>query len=332
MRCILTVLETWIVTNGGAGFETQALGVAEAMGVNPVVKRVAQAAPWGWLAPWGPVVGAGDIAPPWPDLVIASGRQSIPFARMIRARSRGRTFIVVLQDPRVPPSWFDFVWVPEHDRLRGANVFSTLVSPHRITPERLADEARRIESDIAHLPKPRIAVLLGGATSVYRFDETAAAQLGDQLAALAKRYNAGLMITPSRRTGRAQADIIRARIKDVPAVMWNGEGPNPYFGYLGAADFVLVTGDSVNMVGEAAATGKPAYVIPLEGHSSKSQRFLDAMAARGFVRPFEGTLENWSTAPLNPTREIADAIARAMAQRKNATIGPEQRSRRKTHG
>jgi mitochondrial fission protein ELM1 len=305
-------IKTWTVTSGAAGFETQALGVAEALGVVPVVKHVRQSAPWHWLAPWGPVADAGDIVPPWPDLVIAAGRQSIPFARMIRRRSRGQTFVAVLQDPRVPPAWFDFVWVPAHDRLRGPNVLSTILSPNRITPQRLADEAQRIAPKIAHLPNPRIAVLLGGANGVFRFDERAAARLGGQLAELARRHDAGLMVTPSRRTGRAQADIIRERIKDAPAVMWNGEGENPYFGYLGSADAILVTCDSVNMVGEAVSTGKPVHVVELEGGSAKWRRFLDPIYALGAARPFKGDLESWTYVPLNATAEIAAAIARAM--------------------
>lgn len=306
----------WIVTDGGAGFETQALGIAEALGVVPVVKRVSQPAPWCWLAPWGPVANDGDIAPPWPDLVIAAGRQSIPFARMIRRRARGTSFVAILQDPRVPPSWFDFVWVPAHDRLRAPNVFVTVVSPHRLTPTRLAAEAARIAPEIAHLPHPRIAVLLGGTNSVYRFDEKAAARIGTALAVLATQTGTGLMVTPSRRTGTRQAEIIRERIKDVPHVMWNGEGDNPYFGYLGSADTVLVTCDSVNMVGEAAATGKPVYVLSLEGGSDKSRRFLAAIYAMNAARPFEGLIESWSYEPPNATADIAAALARALAARK----------------
>jgi mitochondrial fission protein ELM1 len=314
MRPILTKPTTWIVTDGGAGYEVQALGIAEALGVVPEVKRITQAPPWRWLAPWGPVKDANAITPPWPDLVIAAGRQSIPFARYIRREAAGKTFVAVLQDPRVPASWFDFVWVPAHDKLRGPNVLATIVSPHRLTPERLAQEATRIGPQIVRLPHPRVAVLLGGTNAVFRFDEQAAVRIGDELAELAKRYKAGLMVTPSRRTGARQAEIIRERIKSVPGVMWNGEGANPYFGYLGAADAVLVTCDSVNMVGEAAGTGKPVYVIGLKGGSAKWKRFLGAVYAHGAARPFAGKLESWRYTPLNATQDIATALMRAFRQ------------------
>lgn len=306
------------MTDGGAGFEVQALGIAEALGVVPEIKRVKQAAPWRWLAPYGPAVEPNGIAPPWPDLAIAAGRQSIPFARMIRARSRGRTFVAVLQDPRVPASWFDFVWVPAHDRLRGPNVFVTTVSPHRVTPSRLEDEARRVAPEIAHLPHPRVAVLLGGSNSVYEFGENEAARIGDELAEAAQLSGGSLLVTASRRTGERQAEIIRERIKSVPSVMWSGEGANPYFGYLGSADAIVVTCDSVNMVGEAAGTGKPVHIIGLTGGGEKSDRFLRAIYESGAARPFKGLIEKWSYAPLNATAEIAAALARAYEARKKA--------------
>ena len=308
-------IKTWILTNGMAGYEVQAIGIAEALGLAPEIKRVKPGAPHRWIAPWGPAAPAEGIAPPWPDLLIASGRQAIPYARMIRRRSGGKTFVVVLQDPKVSPARFDLVWAPRHDRLDGANVISTLTSPHRLTREKLAAEANRIEPQVAHLPHPRIAVLLGGTNSVYHFSESAAERIGAQLAGIADHSHAGLMVTPSRRTGEAQCRIIREHLEGRPALMWDGKGANPYFGFLGQADAIIVTCDSVNMVGEAASTGKPVYVIELEGGSPKFRRFLDAMYASGAARPFAGQLESWEYEPLNATHEIADAIARGLAAR-----------------
>lgn len=305
----------WVLTNGMAGFETQALGIAEALGLVPQVKRVSPGAPYRWLAPHGPAAPAPGIAPPWPDLLIASGRQSIPYARMIRRKSRGRTLTVILQDPRVSPRHFDLVWAPAHDRLEGPNVLSTLTSPHRLTRARLDTEAARIAAQVAHLPHPRLAVLLGGSNAVYTFSQDAAHRIGAQLAHLADHVHAGLMVTPSRRTGEAQTRIIRDHLEGKSAIVWDGTGENPYFGFLGQADAVVVTCDSVNMVGEAAFTGKPVYIIELEGGSAKFRRFLEGMYAQGAARPFVGQLESWEYAPLNATHEIADAIRRCVAAR-----------------
>jgi mitochondrial fission protein ELM1 len=122
-------------------------------------------------------------------------------------------------------------------------------------------------------------------------------------------------VTPSRRTGEAQTRIIREALKGKPALVWDGTGDNPYFGFLGLADAVVVTCDSVNMVGEAAFTGRPVHVVELDGDSAKFRRFLDSMYAADAARPFVGTLESWEYAPLNATHVIAEAIRTRFAQR-----------------
>ncbi|MAB12890.1 MAG: hypothetical protein CMI59_03190 [Parvibaculum sp.] len=303
----------WVLTNGMAGFEVQGIGIAHALGLEPELKRVRPPAPWKWIAPHGPSGPADGIAPPWPDLLIASGRQSIPYARMIRRKSQGRTFVAVLQDPRVSPREFDFVWAPLHDRIDGGNVLKTLTSPHRLTRERLAEEAALIDPQIENLPHPRVAALIGGTNAAYTLTEETAGRIGAQLAGLCDHYGAGLMVTPSRRTGDKAVALLKEHLEGRPATIWDGTGHNPYFGYLGAADAVVVTCDSVNMVGEACFTGKPVYVIELEGantrKAAKFRRFLDALYTAGVARPFAGQLESWEYEPLNATEEIAAAIA-----------------------
>ncbi|PKQ06147.1 MAG: hypothetical protein CVT72_07480 [Alphaproteobacteria bacterium HGW-Alphaproteobacteria-11] len=311
-------LTCWALTGGLIGCDVQVVGVAEALGFTPELKHVSPPPPFRWLAPYCPAPPMPGIAAPWPDLLIACGRQAVPFARAIRRRTGGRTYTVFLQDPRIDPSNFDLVWAPAHDRLEGPNVISTLVSPHGLTRAKLAAETARIAPEVAHLPHPRVAVLLGGTNSAYTLSEEAAARIGTELAALAEREGAGLMVTASRRTGAAQEKAIRERIAGTSAVMWDGTGLDPYFGYLGSADAIVVTCDSVNMVGEATFAGKPVHVIemtPERPHKArKFRQFLDALYVQGAARPFQGHLERWECEPLNATNEIAQAIAAGLTQ------------------
>ncbi|GAK45980.1 conserved protein [Tepidicaulis marinus] len=303
----------WVLSNGNAGYEVQGIGLAEMMGVKPEIKRVSPGAPGKWLAPWGPAMKDPAIAAPWPDLLIAAGRQAIPYARMIRKASGGRTFVAVLQHPHVRPSKFDFVWVPAHDRLSGPNVLSTLTSPHRITPEKLAAEAEAFDVQVAHLPRPRVCVLIGGTNKAFTLDEARMETICAGLKAVMEG-GASLMVTPSRRTGEAQTAILKRELEGPRAVVWDGKSDNPYFGFMGQADAVIVTCDSVNMVGEATATGKPVHVIELPAISpikaSKFRRFLDALYAEGAARPFAGRLESWDYRPLNATKDVAREIVR----------------------
>src|SRR3546814_21003910 len=105
------------------------------------------------------------------------------------------------------------------------------------------------------------------------------------------------MSTPSRRTGRRNEEILRRALAGLPAGIWDGDGENPYFGILALADHVVVTGDSVNMVSEAASTGKPVHVVHLQGSSAKFPRFHDGLVAPGVPRPFPAPLAAWPPPP-----------------------------------
>ncbi|HET8727389.1 MAG TPA: ELM1/GtrOC1 family putative glycosyltransferase, partial [Alphaproteobacteria bacterium] len=139
--------------------------------------------------------------------------------------------------------------------------------------------------------------------------------VAEVLSNLARERGLGLMVTPSRRTGADNEAILRARLDGLPAEIWDGTGENPYFAYLGLADAIIVTADSVNMVCEAASTGKPVYVIELEGESAKFDAFHESMRRAGITRPFDGRLDDWSYQPLCETERAAAEVWRRMASR-----------------
>src|SRR5690606_828770 len=121
-------IRCWVVTDGKAGMESQCLGLAEALGLSPEVKKIAPRAPWRWLPPqaWvAPLAALGSKAdrllPPWPDLIIATGRQTVAPALAVKRASGGATFLAQIQNPGVDPARFDLVIAPEHDGLAGDN-------------------------------------------------------------------------------------------------------------------------------------------------------------------------------------------------------------------
>ncbi len=106
---------------------------------------------------------------------------------------------------------------------------------------------------------------------------------------------------------------MRERLRGVSAEIWDGSGENPYIGYLALADAIVVTCDSVNMISEACATGKPVYIAELAGAgSSKFLNFQSMLSEAGMARPFTGRLENWQYEPLNETERVAAEVRRRM--------------------
>jgi mitochondrial fission protein ELM1 len=169
------------------------------------------------------------------------------------------------------------------------------------------------------LPRPLVAVSLGGNSAAYHMDQEVALRLADTLATLAGAGGYGLAITASPRTPERAVAAIRQRLAaelaGSKAVFWDGTGENPYLGYLANADAILVTADSVNMVSEAAATGKPVHIVELAGGSDKFRRFHAALRSAGITRPFTGTIEQWRYNPPNDTARAAAEVHRRMAAR-----------------
>jgi mitochondrial fission protein ELM1 len=298
----------WIISEGIAGTENQCLGVAEALGVTPRVIRIELNQPWKTLSPYLGLESAASFKnmplPPWPDLLIASGRKSIAAARFIKRASAGRTFVVQIQDPRYRRNDFDMIVVPAHDPARGPNVVVTTASPNRVTPARL-EAAREQFAFLESLPRPRVAVLIGGNSKAHRITPA----IMEKLCADLKTLGAGLMITASRRTGPKNLHILKDQFSgDRNAYLWDGTGENPYFGLLAWADTLLVTSDSVSMLSEAATTGKPVYMVPLEGGARRLDAFHQTLKDKGIMRVFDGQLEHWVYPPLRDAQLVAEAI------------------------
>lgn len=304
----------WVLTDGKAGDEVQCLGVAERLRVVPEIRRIAPRKPFAWLMPRGPIDPRegperrnSPIRPPFPDILIASGRRAIPYVRAVRKASNGATFTVLLKDPRTGTGAADFIWVAEHDRLRGDNVLVTTTSPHRLAPGRLADARQHPPAAIAALPSPRAAVLVGGDSRHHRFRPDDIARFSGLLDDLA-RSGVALMGSRSRRTTPALDEAVGEVFARHGGWWWDGAGDNPYVALLANADAIVVTADSTNMIGEATATGAPILVFEPHGGHGKLAKFLEALKRQGAVHHFEGRLEGHRYEPVDSTGTIAEAV------------------------
>ena len=311
--------KAWIISDGKVGNDVQSLGVAHALGVDVTVKHVAPEGLHKLLSPWIGVArrerfgdGDGQFAPPWPELAIAIGRLTTPYIRALKTVAGERTFTVILQDPKVSLSTADLFWVPLHDRLRGRNVVTTLTAPHSFTEERLRTLARTLPPYLAALPKPRIAITLGGANGAYRYSPAALQRLEGAIRAFGEK-GASLMVTPSRRTAPSIVNSARKAAEPFPHFFWDMQGDNPYPEFLAHADAFLAPADSINMTGEPCATGRPVYVFYPDGGSPKFMRFHTALEQHGATRRMPDrlqTMDYWTYRPLNSAKTIAEEIDR----------------------
>jgi uncharacterized protein len=307
----------WVISDGKAGDEAQCLGVAERLGLVSEVRRIAPRAPFTWVMPWGPIDPrdapsrqGSPIAPPWPDIAIASGRRTVAYLKRIKREAGPRTLTVFLKDPRTGKGAADLIWVPDHDNLRGPNVITTLTSPHRISPERLAAAVSASPPWLNPDARSVVGVLLGGNSQHHRFTDTDIARFISHMTTLAAT-GVMLVVTPSRRTPDALATAMQKLTLESGGWWWDGTGENPYLAILAHSSSLVVTADSVNMLGEAAATGKPIHLYTPFGGHTKISSFVKGLSDHGAVRPLGTPLASQGYAPLDATPIISIAVAGA---------------------
>ena len=166
-------------------------------------------------------------------------------------------------------------------------------------------------------------MVLGGKNGVYKFTDADDERLAGALHSLAE-LGASFMITPSRRTHQRLIAAVDAATRGSPRILWDGSGANPYPQFLAQADALVVTADSVNMTGEACATGKPVYVFEPSAGSAKFRRFHSALAACGATKPLPSKvseLPQWDYTPLDSAAKIAFEIEQRWLRRAHMLSG-----------
>jgi len=304
----------WVLLGRGVGGNGQMLSLAAALGWPHQAKRLLynslQLVPNILLGASRVSLGRGSdsLEAPWPDLVIGASRRSAPVARWIKRRSGGRSVLVHLLHAQAPLEHFDLVvTLPQYRLPQRDNVMCVTGALNRTDPRRLDAAAQEWKQRLERLPRPWIAVLVGGDSSAYRFEPGVAARLGREASELARREGGSLLVTTSARTSAAAADALFGAI-EVPhhGYRWkpNPEA-NPYLAYLAVADRFIVSVDSASLPMEACATGKPVQVFewPRRRAASSAGRPLTGLRRR---------LVDWGL--VKPARDF-DAYQRALRER-----------------
>ncbi len=265
----------WLVTGYRAGERNQVVALGEALGWSFELKELSYRSSEfrtslfrGSDLRGVRLKKSSPLEPPWPDLVISAGMRNEPVCRWIRAQQGGGTRIVHIGRPWARPDHFDLVvTTPQYRLAEHPNVLQNVLTLHRVTPDRLEREAARWQSKFAHLPGPRTAVILGGDSGPYTLGPKNAHAIARQAEAHARQRGGSLLISTSARTRSSVIDIFEREIK-LPHVLYRwqpGDAENPYFGMLALCDNLIVTADSISMLSEACATGKPVWMAPLGG-------------------------------------------------------------------
>ena len=267
-----------------------------------------------------------EIVPPWPSLVLGIGQRSAPVARFIQRQSGGMTKTVRLGDPMVSHRLFDLVITTTQYAVRDAdNVVRlpiTITNQDSVHPNKL--EERWLQS-FAH---PRRLIVIGGKTSLWEFGPEIVSDAAGTLLRRAKLEGGSVMAVVSPRTSPALTAAAQLALGERAVVT----GPFPRYGaLLQAADEIHVTGDSVSMLSDAVASGRPVGLIPLEPDSiARFVHFMGEVRGRPFrmrelgkfwddlrTRGLVGTIEKprSGTLAVDPVETAVAAVRAALDDR-----------------
>ncbi len=266
---------TWLLTGHKAGDNTQVRALADALGWPYTVKRFRYQSYelltnrlLGITLAGIDRASSSVLASPWPELVITAGRRNEPVARWIRRQSGGKTRLVHVGRPWAPLDSFDLiVTTPQYFLPDQQNILKNSLPLHGLTAERLEEAASVWGVKLAHLPRPYIAVLVGGDSGPFVYTAEKGQRLGQLINRLAASSGGSLLITGSARTPAAVLDALQREL-NVPHTIyrWSKDrAGNPYLGYLALADQLVVSGESMSMLAEAGFTGKPLYIYDPAG-------------------------------------------------------------------
>jgi mitochondrial fission protein ELM1 len=324
------IAPVWVLDDPRASTSAQVIGIAERLGVPHL--RVPLM--WNWkvhlgsLMPGGSLLGLGTGGtPPWPlsaprgpALALSAGVRSRGVALWLRSNFGTR----IVHSGKAGPGWhaasFDMLVVPRGlgRAERQSNIVPVLGLPHRLSPLVLSQARLSWAARLAHLPRPLITVLAGGGAAGGPMRPHAAHALASLIARLAVASGGSVLATTSRRTGAEATEALAAGLSPSMHLLfrWGEPGDNPYAGFIGLADAIVVTGDSPAMISEACAGEAPVFIADLG--AGPHHRALHASLYRaGQARPLGDSLSAWPRTPLDEAGRVANEIRARMS------IGPQ---------
>ena len=298
----------WIISEGSPGHVSQSVGLAEALSkriplrveriecrlrLNGVARSVVRT----WMG------RKGQPLPDWmlkrwlrvdmsattvkkPDLILSSGGKSVFVARSLAARS-GAPYVFLGERKPYPSEWFHTVFTPSA-RENGMNDVQIEMIPPQVTKAGV----ERAAAAWTGRPSGRLwAMVIGGTSVSHRYADADWDALAAGMNTLARREGIRWLVTTSRRTGAEAEARLRTGLDAsvVAAAVWWAEKPEKKMqAFLGAAECVFVTQDSVTMVTEAVASGRPVVVVRPELVVARPGGFMpvyfERMQQRGYIR------------------------------------------------
>ncbi|MDR2526425.1 MAG: mitochondrial fission ELM1 family protein [Rickettsiales bacterium] len=297
---------TWVLIDNKIGGNKQSIAIANKVANGYITKKIK----YNFFASipnavTGPTLfgvdikGSDIINKDLPDLIICCGRRLARISLYIKKQNNNKTKIVVILNPNFNYNKFDAVILPRHDLKNGKNVITYIGSLVEIDRKKIDDEVEKWKPIFNAYKKPIVSFFMGGDTKKIKFQ----AKDIEKIFILKE----SLLITTSRRTSKESEEFIKNNAGNNYLYLWNREqgANNPYHAMLEFADYLIITGDSINMLAEACSSGKPVYICFPKILNKKHNIFCEELIRDGYAKKFNGKLEKYEYKPLNELDNVA---------------------------
>lgn len=333
-------MKIWVLTDNRIGSNNQSLSLAEQINRKFTEKKIVYNS---WIrlpnfirqsTLWGVDVGkSSKMNKGYPDVLICAGRRLSSVALYIKKKSKGKTFVINIMKPNLNFKKFDLLVIPQHDALKKnyANIVESIGCLNKVKKDRIKSETKKWKKEFSKLPRPLIGFSIGGDSKTRKFDPELFGKITKALSKITKKLGGSLLITTSRRTSSACVEALKTNLdcknyfydwgdeNSKPKDKKNPLG-SPYFAYMGASDFIVVTGDSMSMVSESCSTGKPVYIFaPEDNVGKKHLRFCKKLVKDGFAKFLTtktSKFDKFKYKPLNEAKRISRLIKKKLADKK----------------
>ena len=241
-------------------------------------------------------------------IIVASGRSILPTCRLLKILRGRDVFILFIGSPKKwKTNCADVLLRAEHEREPEENG----KNPYPWNPEQVWIDAPICQPlPVAEKPEKRVTVLLGGLNITYNDDANSYGDFLAKLEALAATLPVSIVF--SRRTKPGVKKAVQERFAATSVHLVDAEDREGFLKACAEAGAFVITPDSITMVAEAFATGKPVYTakLPVKRDGTRNKRYIETALLNGHIEEFEGRV---SFAPRNVDLSYIDKARRALS-------------------
>lgn len=227
-----------------------------------------------------------------PDIVISAGASLAPVNYVISRQNMAKS-VCILRPGFLGTAKFDLVTMPKHDNPpRRKNIVVTSGALNMIDEEYVKTQSEKLfmslRADELKSSGQFIGLLIGGDAKDFHLQKESVAEVIRQVKSAVQELDIGTLVTTSRRTPKEIDLLIKEEMLNYSrcqlCVIANEKNiPEAIAGILGKADIIIVSGESISMVSEAASSGKYVLVFGSGAVRPKHRRFLQGLAANRYI-------------------------------------------------